>query len=38
MEERRPYYEEVAVSVIDTNRRTAEEVADDVLALAAKPR
>lgn len=37
MEERRPHYEEVAASVIDTNRRTAEEVADEVLALAAKP-
>jgi shikimate kinase len=38
MEERRPYYEEVAASVIDTNGRTAEEVADEVLALAAEPR
>jgi shikimate kinase len=38
MAERRPYYEEVATSVIDTNRRTTEEVADEVLALAANPR
>lgn len=36
--ERRPYYEEVATSVIDTNRRTTEEVADEVLAFAANPR
>ena len=38
MAERRPYYEEVATSVIDTNRRTTEEVADEVLAFAANPR
>jgi shikimate kinase len=38
LEERRPYYQEVAASVINTNGRTAEEVADEVLALAAKPR
>jgi shikimate kinase len=38
MEERRPYYEEIATNVIDTNRRTAEEVADEVLALTAKTR
>ena len=38
MAERRPYYEEVATIVIDTNGRTAEQVADEVLALAAKPR
>ncbi len=38
MEERRPYYEEIATNVIDTNGRTAEEVADEVLALTAKPR
>ena len=35
MEERRPYYEEVAEHVIDTNKRTPEEVADEVLALTA---
>jgi len=38
MWERRPYYEEIATNVIDTNGRTAEEVADEVLALTAKPR
>ena len=38
MAERRPYYAEVATSVIDTNRRTTEEVADEVLAFAANPR
>jgi shikimate kinase len=38
MEERRPYYEEIATNVIDTNGRTAEEIADEVLALTAEPR
>jgi shikimate kinase len=34
--ERRPYYEEVAVHVVDTTERTADEVVEEVLAVTAK--
>lgn len=36
LDERRPYYEEVAAHVVDTSERTAEEVAEEVLAVTAK--
>jgi shikimate kinase len=34
LDERRPYYEEIASHVIDTTERSAEQVADEVCAVA----
>jgi shikimate kinase len=38
LDERRPYYDEVAAHVVDTTERTAEEVAEEVLAVTARVR
>lgn len=37
LEDRRPLYQEVAVHVVPTSRRSVEQVVDDVVALASRP-